>query len=51
MLILYIEELKAFGHSRFAWLGAALILLGIGGWLLSVLKIPGSMGTGSSPTA
>lgn len=31
MLILYIEELKAIMRGRFAWLGAAVILLAIGG--------------------
>ena len=31
MLILYIEELKATMRGRFAWLGAAVILLAIGG--------------------
>jgi hypothetical protein len=43
VVTLYIEELKATMRGRYAWLGAAVVFLAIGGLATVGPRIPGSM--------
>ena len=48
---IYVEELKATMRGRFAWLGAAVILLAVGGLATVAIQGRGCLATASSPTA